>query len=322
METRERVTSPLRPAAAVAEPSTAEPPAGTPAPPAAPPGDTARRLPLRELTGWEEEYLEHHQSDANTARLCNEVLARCLVAPGADSGDARESVRGLLVAERDRELIALRRMSIGPGVHARVDCPGCERENEVEFDLDSLPVDFASPEQRLATEILGLGEVVLRLPTAGDQEDLLDEGDLDDAERRTWLLARCVERYGERDGGFDLDFARSIPTRVRRFLEAVIEESLPRLGLEMAVECSHCGAGFTAPFDVHVFFFRASRASGRAVARRAPHRARLPLGRAGHHRPHARPADRLPPAPGGGGGRVARRRAGRLALTPLHGREA
>src|SRR5687768_16995381 len=27
-------------------------------------------LPLRPLTGWEEEYLEPHQYDANTARLC------------------------------------------------------------------------------------------------------------------------------------------------------------------------------------------------------------------------------------------------------------
>ena len=87
MAARSRMASPLRP-----------PPTSPPAPPAAgsqaeppAPGAAVPRSqavttlpPLRPLTGYEEEFLEQHQHDANTARLCNEVLARCLVPPGAD----------------------------------------------------------------------------------------------------------------------------------------------------------------------------------------------------------------------------------------------
>jgi hypothetical protein len=243
MAMRERVDSPLR---------SPEPDADQPAAAAAP---AAPRLPLRGLSGWEEEYLERHQADANTARLCNEVLARCLVAPGEEPAEARQTVRELLVAERDRELVALRRLSLGPNISARVPCSTCGEVSEADFSLDVLPLDFDLPPRRLSVELPEVGDVVLRLPTAGDQEDLIDAGLESEAEQRSWLLARCLERYGNRAEGFDLDFTRGLPVRARTVLESAIEESLPDLDLEMAVECSHCGAAIVAPFDVPVFFF-------------------------------------------------------------------
>lgn len=253
MPTRERIQSPFAsqaPASGGAHAAGApseEAPDGPPAPPA--------RLALRALTGWEEEYVERHASEPNTARLCNEILARCLVAPGADLVDARATVRGLLVAERDRELVALRRMSLGPQVSARVRCPQCGGESEAEFSLDALPLDFQRPREPVRVALDGGPEAVLRLPTAGDQEDLATTGLEGDAERRSWLIARCLERLGERAGGFDSDFARGLPVGVRRELEAAIEARLPDVSLEMAVECSHCQAGVVAPFDVATFFF-------------------------------------------------------------------
>jgi hypothetical protein len=212
-------------------------------------------LEPRALTGWEEEHVERHQGDPNTARLCNEVLARCLVAPGAGTAAARATVRDLLVAERDRELVALRRRSLGPDISARVTCPACGEESEADFSLDVLPLDFAIPDQPVRVPLDEGGEAVLRLPTAGDQEDLLDAGLEGEAERRSWLLARCLVRYGNRTDGLDLDFARGLPVGVRRALEAALEARLPDLDLEMAVTCSHCGAPIAAPFDVAAFFF-------------------------------------------------------------------
>jgi hypothetical protein len=216
---------------------------------------TGQRIGLRGLTGWDEEYVERHQSDPNTARLCNEILARCLVTPDEDRAGARRRVRELLVAERDRELVALRRLSLGPDVSAHASCSACGETSEARFSLDVLPLDFEPPPRRLDLELDGVGEVRLRLPTAGDQEDLIDAGLEGEAERRSWLLARCLERYGDRRDGFDLDFARDLPMRARAELESAIEASLPDLDLEMAVECSHCGARIVAPFDVPVFFF-------------------------------------------------------------------
>jgi len=251
------------------------------------------RLPLRELTGWEEEYLERHQHDANTARTCNEVLAMCCVPPGTEPGESqRAAVRALLVAERDRELVRLRTMSIGPDVEATVACPSCGETNEVSFSLDSIDLDLALPERRSGIAPPDLDGFTLDLPTAADQEDLLDAGVAGAAERRTWLLGRCVR---DADGDpLGPDAARALPVSRRAALERAVDEVVPTLDLDMALRCVHCETDFTAPFDVAVFFFRVDRARAPVAAGRAPARACLPLVRGGHLAAAAAPPARLP----------------------------
>jgi hypothetical protein len=288
MAARDRVASPLPQAAGRAR--------AQPAPAAA-----AEGLPLRELTGWEEEYLERHQHEANTARTCNEVLARCCVPPGVEpEAEVRDRVRALLVAERDRELVRLRRLSLGPAVEARVDCPECRETNDATFSLDDLDLDPTLPGRRTGLSVEG-EQLTLTLPTAGDQEDLLDT-DLDSqAERRTWLLGRCLRTP---DGAqLGPAAARALPVRRRAALEHAVDDQLPTLDLEMAVSCAHCGAEFAAPFDVGVFFFRNDRASRRPAPGGAPDRAGLPLVGAAGLGPAAAASPGIPHAARGRRGR-------------------
>ena len=282
MAARERVASPLRSTAGRAAPAPA--PAGA--------------LPLRELTGWEEEFLERRQYDANTARTCDEVLARCCVAPGVEpDDDVRDRVRGLLVAERDRELVRVRWMSLGPDVEAQVPCPACTEMNEAVFSLDDLDLDAPMPDRRAEIAVDG-DDLTISLPTAGDQEDLLDT-DLDSAaERRTWLLGRCLRGADGRPIG--LEAARAMPVRRRAALERAVDDRLPNLDLEMAVACAYCEVEFSAPFDVGGFFFRVDRASRRSAPRRTPARRRLPLVRAAGVGPAAAAETLVPPEDRGG----------------------
>jgi len=299
----ERVDSPLRagpdplgsPRTDVAPAPAAEVPAGA----AGLDSGRTEELPLRELTGWEEEYLEQHQHDANTAAVCNEVLAMCIVPSGEQtSPEARDRVGALLVAERDRELVRLRRLSLGPSVEAQVVCPSCGGVNEASFSLDDLDVDFAVPARRLRVPLgddgttAGVVEVVL--PTAADQAALLDAGVESPAERRTWLLGQCVL---DSDGApIGATAARDLSLRQRAVIEQEIEAAAPALDLEMALECVTCGGRFTAPFDIASFFFRNDQAGHAAVARRAPTRARLPLVRAADLEPAAAPPARVSPS--------------------------
>ena len=310
MAARSRMASPLRP-----------PPTSPPAPPAAgsqaeppAPGAAVPRSqavttlpPLRPLTGYEEEFLEEHQHDANTARLCNEVLARCLVPPGADHTPALAQVRSLLVAERDRALLELRRISLGPQISGQVDCPNCAKPVEAEFSLDALAIDVPEVPREIQTLVEGTGVARLRLPTAGDQEDLLEVAPGTESARRSWMLGRCLlDLAGHAPGGPDGDdtarvgFARALPVPVRRQLESALEDALPGLDLEMALECPHCARRFIAPFDVQLFFFRIEPAHGEFPARGAPARAGLPLERTGYPRPAAASPPRLPAAAGTG----------------------
>lgn len=277
--------------------------------------DPRRILPLRELTGWEEEYLARHQHDPNTARTCNEVLARCCVAPGVEPDqEVRTRVRALLVAERDLELVRLRRMSLGPDVQAQLDCPSCGRANDASFSLDDLDLDPGIPAQRSGLAVDD-DQLTLTLPTAGDQEELLDT-DLDGpAERRTWLLARSLR---EPDGSpLGLDAARALPLARRAAIEQVVDDRLPTVDLDLAVRCAFCGADFSAPFDVGTFFFRVDRASSRPVRRRAPHRHHLSLVRAADLGAAAEPPAGLPAADRGGRRRRAACRPGGTGLGRL-----
>lgn len=246
-----RVQSPFAtPAATVREPARPEPMAVA----ARPQRRAPVELPLRPLTGWEEEFVDRDKADPNTARLCNEVLARCLGPPkGEPDAQARALVRGLLVAERDRALVQLRRISLGPQITTEVRC-ACGTANEVAFALDALDLAFSLPVGPLRCE-LGEGKVAeVALPTAGDQEDLFDAAVTTAAERKTWLLGRLLRRYGERTEGLDQDFARGLPIAERRRLETAIDEALPDFDLSMLVRCCACNSEMRVPFDVPVFF--------------------------------------------------------------------
>jgi hypothetical protein len=185
------------------------------------------------------------------------VLARCLVPPGADHTDALERVRGLTVAERDAALVSLRKVSLGDRVECEVDCPACGAKNSVDFLLSQLPVAIEAafdPGERVE-HILSDGTVaVMRLPTASDQERLLDAPPDTESERRTFLLASVLLRLGAEEGPFDAARVRGLHVGDRRALEKAIEARTPDLDLRMAVTCSACGGAFSAPFDVAAFF--------------------------------------------------------------------
>lgn len=211
-------------------------------------------LELRPMTGYEEELVEARRGDANTASLCNELLARCLVPPGADATAARARVRGLLVAERDAALVTLRRISLGDKVEARLACPACGHGHDVDFRLSELPVSVPEAPEPLQVSLDGGGQATLRMPTAGDQEDLLDAGLEGESQRRTFLLARTLVHCGGKEGPFDFPFARALPLSVRHALEAALEQAIPDLDLSMGMQCQGCGHAWSAPFDVPSFF--------------------------------------------------------------------
>jgi hypothetical protein len=224
--------------------------------PGAVPNPSARstKVELRGMTGFEEEVAERRRNDANTAALCNEIVARCMTSPGEDFRAAMQQVRSMLIARRDEALITIRRLSLGDVVSTIVICPHCKKQNDVEFPLSSLPVEIAEPPDRVDVKLDDGTHVSMRLPTAGDQEELLNEKLESESERRTWLLARVILSFGDEGGPFEMDFARSLPIGARRKLEAALEKVVPDLDLTMAINCAECGQPFKSAFDVAAFF--------------------------------------------------------------------
>ena len=212
-------------------------------------------LPLRALTGYEEEYIDQHRHDPNTARLCNEILARCLVEPGNEPSDrARARIDNLLVAERDLELIRLRSMSLGSAVISEVSCPSCGAANDVDFELSSLSTEFQRPPECIEIRTSDGTMAVLRSMSAGDQAKLLDASADTRAERRSWLLSMLLLEWNAESGPFDLHFVRALTSADRAVLDKGLVQAVTGLDLSMNVECSECGVSFDSPFDVGAFF--------------------------------------------------------------------
>lgn len=249
----ERTKNPFRglEAGPQAEAFRAAPPAVTPDADAVLP---APELALREMTGFEEEAIERAADHSNSARLVNEILARCLVTPGSDHRAALEQIRGLLVADRDVALVHLRQMSLGDAIESEVVCQSCGETSAARFALSDLPLDVPRPPERIRARLLDGRVVVMRLPTAGDQEDLLDQGLELAAERRTWLLTRLILAI-DTAGPLTPESVRALPTQIRFAIEAAIDTATPALDLTMGVTCSACGHGFSVPLDVDSFFF-------------------------------------------------------------------
>ncbi|MFO0589359.1 MAG: hypothetical protein U0441_17610 [Polyangiaceae bacterium] len=260
----ERIDNPFaaRRAQPALSPRGAAPPPKQEAPHEAPPARERAPLRLRAMTGYEEEVVEARLLDTNTAALCNEIVARCCAAPGADFSAAHERVRSLSTVDRDAALIQIRKLSLGDVVHLEVACPSCARRNEVDFKLSSLPLPVSAVPEQVTVELpdAALPEgaadrtAVARTPTAGDQEDLLSAGLASESARRTFLLARVLQSYAGTQGPFDEAFARGLPIAGRAAVERAIEAAMPDLDLSMAVQCVECEADFVSPFDVAAFF--------------------------------------------------------------------
>jgi len=225
-----------------------------------PEGTLHREFELVELTGREEELLAE-SGRRESASLVSVVLSRCVGRIGPVSPVPEDVARRLLVADRQFLLLQLRRATFGDRVHADLFCPwpDCGERVSLAFSIEAIPVE--APAGRAPTytvtlsEAAGAAEVEFRLPTGADQEELSPWLAHDEAQALTRLLARCVLRVGPSGSGVD-----ALSPLARAEIEARMAEVAPRIEQTVEARCAGCGRSFSAPLDIHRFFFGELRA--------------------------------------------------------------
>ncbi|MEV8509055.1 hypothetical protein AB0368_30055 [Actinoplanes sp. NPDC051475] len=223
-------------------------------------GQLHRDFDLAVLTGREEELLTQARHP-RPAALVTEVLSRCVRRIGEVSPVPPEVIGDLLVADRLHLLLQLRRATFGDRVRAALVCPwpGCGERVSLEFSLADVPVEPRELPGRWHTMVLSDGrEVVFRLPTGADQEDLAPLAGENEGAALTALLTRCVGRLG---GDDDPDLA-GLSSRARAEIEDRMRQVAPSVAQTMDARCPECGRAFTAPFDVQRFFLGELRTDG------------------------------------------------------------
>jgi len=220
-------------------------------------GQRLREAELRPLSGREEDWLVRNPV-APSALSVTRLLSGCLLRVG-DHEVTTESVRQLLVGDRDFLVLNLRRLTLGENFHAVVTCPACDKKMDVSFKATDVPIETpakveASYELRLAAAADRERTVRFRLPTGADQESVLGVSVESAVDR---LLSRCLLD----DGGLPLDQDE------RQQLVDAIESHAPRVELELALQCPECEKDFVFPFDTTAFFLQELRSNGRNLLR-------------------------------------------------------
>lgn len=196
---------------------------------------------LRPWSGVDEDYVRTTRGD-NASAVCNGLLTRCF-------GDAAE-IGALAVHDRDLALVALRWATLGPRLPVEITCASCGAEHDVTIDLDRLQRPPEAPSQ------IVVGELVVRLPTAADQQRVVEAGDADSEARRLRVLACIVDVPGDALSG-----AR------RDEIESALESAIPDIDLELVLDCPACGGAIEATIELAQFVLAELRERSRHLLR-------------------------------------------------------
>ncbi|MGA1870566.1 MAG: DUF6760 family protein [bacterium] len=236
-------------------------------------GVVHREIELRALSGREEEYLVT-QGERESASLVTVILSRCIHRIGLLSPVSEKEARNLLIADREYLLLKLREITFGDQVQATIPCPwpDCGKKVDIDFSLKDIPIKklvdkgpyftMTLSDEAAFTDADGevYGDITFRLPTGSDQEAVSPYIQKNEAMALTMLLTRCIQNIGPlRAPGEEL-ISRLSPL-ARMEIEKHMEAVAPRVDLTMVTTCPECGREFTAPFDLHEFFFGELRIS-------------------------------------------------------------
>jgi hypothetical protein len=226
-------------------------------------GQCFKTVIVRQLTGRDEELLADRRY-RNAAQQVSEFLAQVLVeVPGLDKPVSKELVSEMLIGDRDYLLLRLRQICLGDQVEQVMRCPApaCGQKADVEFLISELPVRRIQAVQPLYEFELSeplrrddpkSGHVSLRLPTGLDLEAILDCKDVNPAMANSKLFGRIVKQLGRES--LNEAGARELPLRVRHEITGFLKKITPGPELKIEIQCPHCRADMSYPFDLYGFF--------------------------------------------------------------------
>jgi hypothetical protein len=180
--------------------------------------------------------------------VCGPTVRALLLLAAATAEADQEELAALPLGERDRRLLRLRALTLGPRLEAVARCPACGETAEIDLDsTELLATGEAVPELELSREDLRLR---IRPASSGDLLAAAQAGEIKAARRR--IAGRCLL------GAWRGDEAASAEELSPRELDLVAEalaEADPGAELLLVVRCPSCGQEWRELLDVASFFW-------------------------------------------------------------------
>ncbi|MGB8508478.1 MAG: hypothetical protein WCD76_08730 [Pyrinomonadaceae bacterium] len=242
-------------------------------------GTVHREFELSQMTGDEEYLLSGLSPQTPRAEFITRLLALCVKRIGS-FGTVDETLAGhLLVGDRDYIVLKLREALFGERMERILRCPApdCGKLMNLAFNTDSFDFAGAHITQRTFTvepdASDGAGHSTatspafeFRLPTGRDQEICAREFSSDPETAVGKLLARCLQRVGERTE-IDDAFVNELPPAALSRIEERMSELAPRVEIELEAHCPECETSFETVFDLATHVLDELRGSFRNLER-------------------------------------------------------
>jgi hypothetical protein len=206
---------------------------------------------VRELTGEDEERLARINMRTQLPYWLKTMLLSAVEAIGTEK-PTEEMLQNLLVGDREALILGIRIATYGNDMPTHLICPDCGKEQDVAIELsEDIPVKkLDNPEVReFEVELRRGRKAMVNLPTVAVQDAVVDP-QINDAERKTETLVRCVTRLdGKRPNREDV---RHLGLADRATLLNFLADHQPGPDYtQVALPCTGCERDF--PLSIGLF---------------------------------------------------------------------
>lgn len=204
---------------------------------------------VRELTGEDEEALAalDAEGDMLYAQYMATLLKRSVVSIGNITiVDKPEVIDTLIIGDRDTLFLATVRATYGEHREYQMDCPHCNKSNDVLIELSEFPVKQPknNPQEPIIVELRDGTKQRFRLVTGGDSQ-MVSKKATSIPEQNTILISRCAEwDEGKRPTNVD-KWAKGLGMKDRAKIISKLLEAQPGPEIrEVEAHCAHCEKPF------------------------------------------------------------------------------
>ncbi|MCP4494550.1 MAG: hypothetical protein GY820_45710 [Gammaproteobacteria bacterium] len=206
-------------------------------------GRIERQATFHLLTGRIEQTLIDSSEATDRPAYVTRALGATLEKIGNQSVDSAQ-VEALCVADRQYLMLRLAALLDGEQKWLKFQCASCEALFDVDFLRCDLPVKEAGQDYPSSTLRLNGVEVILRVPTGGDQQQI---GKLGDEQAFRILLQQCICSV---DGEpVDKVFIDELGDAEIEAIDNVLDELSPAVCNQLLVTCPECKKQQNAALD-------------------------------------------------------------------------
>jgi hypothetical protein len=214
-----------------------------------------QKVKLRQLNGYDEQFLLDVQNSLLPIHACSIALLKRVVSFGdytemLENDDIDEILRHLSIGDRTALLLHLRKMTFGDLLKCALACPSCSKNMSLDLSVtDILHISHSKPQKDYDLEIAGFSLKVRPL-TGADQELIFDKyGKADNNNKISEELVRSCILYSNHS------LPKSLPDDFIFTISSKLDEIDPLSDIVFNLICPNCQHTFQTLFDAERFIF-------------------------------------------------------------------